>query len=249
MRFKLYIIGDEILEGRRSDKHFSAVLERLTARHHTLGGVEYLPDDRDALVAAFQRSLTAGEHVISCGGIGATPDDHTRQALSEAANVPLDAHPEAAAIIIERHGEAAYPSRIRLAEFPIGSTLIPNPVNRIAGASFRHHHLLPGFPEMAWPMLEWVLDTLYEAGEPRARRSMLVPDAREGDLISLMEELTSRHPELSFSCLPSFGNAKYDGPHLEFTLAGEAGPIDAASAWFAAELGQRGYAVTSPSAQ
>ncbi|HSC80870.1 MAG TPA: molybdopterin-binding protein [Chitinolyticbacter sp.] len=244
MNFHLCIVGDEILEGRRQDKHYAAVLERLTARGHRLTAAYYLPDDRDELVEIFARTLARGAHVISCGGIGATPDDHTRQALALAANVALELHSEAAAFIVPRSGDAAYPHRIRMAEFPLGAQLIPNPVNQVAGCSYRHHHLLPGFPEMAWPMLEWVLDTHYQAGATEQRHSLLVPDAREGDLIAEMEQLVEAHPGLRFSCLPSFGNARHPGPHLEFTLAGA--DSAAAAAWLNDALRSRGYHVEQP---
>ncbi|TJZ78746.1 competence/damage-inducible protein A [Chitiniphilus eburneus] len=241
MEFQLFIVGDEILEGRRQDKHFSAVLERLGPRGHRLTGAHYLPDDPEALTAAFCKTLADGAHVISCGGIGATPDDHTRQALASAANVALELNDDAARLIVERHGDAAHPHRIRMAEFPLGAHLIPNPVNQVAGCSFRHHYLLPGFPEMAWPMLEWVLDTQYTPGEAGVRRSLLVPDAREGDLIEEMERLVARYPDVRFSCLPSFGNARHAGPHLEFTLTGIQPEVDAAYDYLCRALLARDY--------
>ncbi|GLS03738.1 damage-inducible protein [Chitiniphilus shinanonensis] len=241
MEFQLFIVGDEILEGRRQDKHFAAMLARLADRGHRLSAAHYLPDDRDVLTEAFQRTLADEAHVISCGGIGATPDDHTRQALASAASVALELNDEAAGLIVARHGEAAHPHRIRMAEFPLGAHLIPNPVNQVAGCSFRHHHLLPGFPEMAWPMLEWVLDTHYQPGQREVHRSILVPDAREGDLIDEMERLVMRFPEVRFSCLPSFGNERHPGPHLEFTLSGSQPDADAACDYLCRALLGRDY--------
>ena len=44
-----------------------------------------------------------------------------------------------------RFGEEAYPIRIRMADLPEGSRLIPNPYNQIPGFSIGHHHFLPGF--------------------------------------------------------------------------------------------------------
>ena len=81
-RIGLIIVGDEILSGRRQDKHFSKVVELLSARGMQLGWAEFLPDDRDALTAAYRRSFASGDVVLSCGGIGGTPDDHTRQAAA-----------------------------------------------------------------------------------------------------------------------------------------------------------------------
>ena len=91
-RIGLIIVGDEILSGRRQDKHFSKVVELLSARGMQLGWAEVLPDDRDTLVAAYRRSFASGDVVLSCGGIGGTPDDHTRQAAAAALGRPLALH-------------------------------------------------------------------------------------------------------------------------------------------------------------
>ncbi len=67
--------------------------------------------------------------VFVFGGIGATPDDHTRQCAADAAGLALVRHPRGAAIIEKRFGREAYPQRIHMAHLPSGCALIPNPVN------------------------------------------------------------------------------------------------------------------------
>ena len=220
-QFTLLIIGDEILSGRRQDQHFSAILQRLQARGHTLHCVLYLPDDSAVLIETFQRTLAQGAHVISCGGIGSTPDDYTRAALAAALNLPLERQAQAAAIIEQRFAAEAYPHRIKMAEFPQGAAMIPNPVNQIAGCAIQNHYLLPGFPTMAWPMVEWLLDEYYEVGSLPCSRSVTVLNAKEGDLIDVMQELVDAWPELAFSSLPSFGNTHCAEPHIEFNFKGD----------------------------
>lgn len=238
--FQLFIIGDEILSGRRQDQHFPVMLEKLKVRGHRLGGVRILPDHRPTLVEAFRLSLTAGQRVISCGGIGATPDDHTRQALAEALDLPLVAQPEALRILEARFGAATYPHRVHLAEFPQGAALVPNPVNQVAGCSIREHYLLPGFPEMAWPMADWLLDQYYPAVTPLLTLSIIVPGAREGELIPLMQALTVRWPQVAFSSLPSFGNARQAGVHIDFSVTGTAPEAAAAMQFLQEGLQQAG---------
>ena len=241
-QFQLFIIGDEILSGRRTDQHFPVILQKLKQRGHLLAGARYLPDHRPTLIEAFRLSLAAGDKVISCGGIGATPDDHTRQCLATALDLPLVAHPDAARIIIERFGDAAYPHRIKLAEFPAGAALVPNPINQVAGCSIREHYLLPGFPEMAWPMVDWLLDEYYPAEEPLLTLSIISPLAREGELIELMETLTSQWPDLGFSSLPSYGNDRQSGPHIEFSITGLAEPAQQGLSFLQNGLEKAGYA-------
>jgi molybdopterin-biosynthesis enzyme MoeA-like protein len=241
-QFQVFIIGDEILSGRRQDQHFGVALNALQRHGHQLAGVRYLPDQPETLVAAFRETLASNSNVISFGGIGATPDDHTRLALANAAGVALLRHAEAAALIEARFGEQAFPYRIQMAEFPAGSSLIPNPVNQVAGCFFRQHALLPGFPSMAWPMLDWVLQTHYTDGLAPHVCSIIVPDAREGELVGIMQTLVDHHPDTGFSSLPSYGNARYATPHIEFSTSGEREAAEAAMRDLCAQLDAAGLA-------
>src|SRR3954471_10999517 len=183
--FGAYIIGDEILVGKREDKHLAFLIKALAVRGLRLSWAQYLGDDRELLVGAFKRSFATGDVVFSFGGIGATPDDHTRQAAAAALGVPLQLHPEAEREIRGRFGGETTPQRLMMGEFPEGAIIIPNPVNRIPGFSLRDHHFVPGFPQMAWPMVEWILDSKYRHLFDRDRwdeASMLVYEAGESQL-------------------------------------------------------------------
>jgi len=138
MAFGLIIIGDEILSGKRQDKHFPRIVELLRQRGLSLGWAHYVGDDRAALVELLRRTFASGDVVFSCGGIGATPDDHTRQAAAAALGLPLVLHPEAAALITARVAETAAQGqgsadmtlpdnqrRLKMGEFPAGADIIP----------------------------------------------------------------------------------------------------------------------------
>nr|WP_314899062.1 competence/damage-inducible protein A [uncultured Deefgea sp.] len=240
-RFTLLIIGDEILSGRRQDQHFTAILQRLQQRGHTLEAVLYLADNSQTLIETFQRTLAQGLHVISCGGIGATPDDYTRAALASALNRPLCRQAEAAQLIEDKFGSDAYPHRIKMADFPEGAIIIPNPVNQVAGCSIENHYLLPGFPSMAWPMVDWLLDQYYEVAPSAYRQSITVLNAKESDLIPLMQELVSTWPTLAFSSLPSFGNSHCAEPHVELSVQGDIGEVTQAIEFLNTNLSAMNY--------
>ena len=91
--FGLIIVGDEILSGKRADKHMPKVIELLAARGLALSWVRYVGDDRERITAALRDAFASGDVVFSCGGIGATPDDHTRQCAAAALGVELALHP------------------------------------------------------------------------------------------------------------------------------------------------------------
>lgn len=201
----IYVIGDEILSGKRQDAHLSKAIDILKKRGLQLGWAEYLGDDPARLVGSFKRSLATNDIVFSFGGIGATPDDFTRQAAAAALNVKIERHVAAEAEIEAQFGEAAYPKRVLMADFPKGSDLIPNPVNRVAGFSIKQHYFMPGFPQMAHPMMEWVLDTHYQHLFNQtiiSESSILVMDAGESSLLDLMNEITDKYPTLKLFSLP-----------------------------------------------
>jgi len=140
------IIGDEILSGKRADKHFPKVIELLALRGMALDWAQVLGDDRVRLTEALRRSFATDDIVFSFGGIGVTPDDHTRQAAAAALGVGIALHPAAEREIRARFGDETTPQRLMLGEFPIGSEIIPNPYNRIPGFSVGRHYFFPGFP-------------------------------------------------------------------------------------------------------
>ena len=220
--FGAYIIGDEILVGKRQDKHLAFLIEALGKRGLRLSWALYLGDEPERLIAAFKRSFATRDVVFSFGGIGATPDDHTRQCVAAAAAVELCLHPEAEREIRARFGAETTPERLRMGEFPEGATTIPNPVNRIPGFSFGEHHFVPGFPQMASPMVEWVLDSRYRSFFDRDRwseESILVFEAGESQLIPAMEAVGARYAGVKVFSLPSMGE---DGTrrHVELGVRG-----------------------------
>ena len=235
-QFGLIVIGDEILFGQRQDSHFTHFRELLASRGLRLSRCWLLPDEAESLTAHLHFSLQGEMPVFVCGGIGATPDDLTRQCAAEAAGVPLERHPQARALIEERFGDAAYPTRIRMADLPAGSELIPNPYNQIPGFSLRQHYFLPGFPEMAWPMAEWVLETHYPVRQSAIKEiSLWITETPESSLVPLMETFEGRFPGLKLYSLPRLGKP----PLIELGLRGR-GDLESALAALKASLRDAG---------
>jgi molybdopterin-biosynthesis enzyme MoeA-like protein len=201
----IYIIGDEILSGKRQDAHLCKVIELLSARGLQLSWAHYLGDIPTQITQHLKQSMARGDIVFSFGGIGATPDDYTRQCAADAAGVPIERHAGAVANIVTQYGEGAYPKRVLMADFPKGCDLIPNPINRVAGFSINQHYFVPGFPEMAHPMVEWVLETYYKDlfhTRDYIEESIVVTEAGESDLIDLMHHILTQYPMLKLFSLP-----------------------------------------------
>ncbi len=238
MALGLYIIGDEILSGKRQDKHFSQVQQLLAARGMQLQWAQYLGDDPQVLEQALRASFARGDTVLSCGGIGATPDDHTRAASARALDLPLELHAQAAELIRQRIASAslgdpdsaANQQRLQMGVFPQGCEIIPNPYNQIPGYFIREHYFVPGFPVMAWPMIEWVLDTrLQHLQRPAGylERGLIVQGIMESELTPLMQRIEHEHAEVKVFSLPSVDDPKW-GRHIEVGVKGEPGRVEPA---------------------
>ena len=245
MNIGLIIIGDEILSGKRQDKHLPKVIELLAARGLALKWARYAGDDRALITQGLQHAFASGDLVFSCGGIGATPDDHTRQSAAAALGVPLVLHPQARELIIERMRDVAAEQgvpfepqradnvhRLNMGVFPEGASIIPNPYNKIPGFSVGHVHFVPGFPVMAWPMIEWVLDQRYAHLHGAGRsveRSVIVFGAMEATLTPLMEAVEAAHPGVRVFSLPSVDHPTL-GRHIELGVKAASDPTTAYAA-------------------
>ncbi len=288
MNFGIIIIGDEILSGRREDKHLAKTIELFGARGLQLAYADYVGDSPERITATLKRAFASGDVVFSFGGIGATPDDHTRQCAAAALQRPLLLHPEAKVLIRERMQDIAREKgipyeherddnlhRLNMGMFPEGAGIIPNPYNKIpgfyvlsdpktvgerggyefragppqaelapVGGSDPHKvgerggvYFLPGFPIMAWPMVESVLDTHYSAHFRRdawQENSIIVFGAMEASLTPLMERIEAAHAVKVFS-LPSVDHPEY-GRHIDLGVKGAPGVVDAAYADMVAAL-------------
>lgn len=239
--FGLVIVGDEIMSGKRADKHMPKVIELLAARGLQLAWADYVGDSPERITATLERAFASGDAVFSCGGIGATPDDHTRQCAARALGEPLRLHPEGERLIRERMQDVAREQglpyeperddnrhRLNMGVFPASARIIPNPYNKIpgfscVGAGGGAVHFVPGFPVMAWPMIEWVLDRYYASLFNRVahvEKSVIVFGAMEASLTPLMEDIERQHAGVKVFSLPSVDHPDY-GRHIELGVKGD----------------------------
>jgi len=244
-RFGLIIIGDEILSGKRTDKHLHKVIELLKARGLSLDYAEYVGDDPERITQALKRAFASGDVVFSTGGIGATPDDHTRQCAARALGVALALNAEAKVLIEQRMKDMALEKgqvydpeqadnlhRLNMGVFPQGAHIIPNPYNKIPGFFCGGVYFVPGFPVMAWPMIEWVLDTHYRSfftSQAWLERSVIVFGAMEATLTPLMEAIEHDHVGVKVFSLPSVDHPQF-GRHIELGVKGAPGLVASAYA-------------------
>jgi molybdopterin-biosynthesis enzyme MoeA-like protein len=255
----LIIIGDEILSGRRQDKHLSKAIELLGERGMAVSWARYVGDEPERITADIRHALDSGDVVFSFGGIGATPDDHTRACAGRAVGRELALHPEARELILlrcrdmaEQEGKPFEPDspdtlqRLQMGVFPQGASIIPNPYNRIPGFTLEGRvHFVPGFPVMAWPMMAWALDTLHADLHHRSRvpeKAIVVYGAIESVLTPLMVDIEVRFAPIKVFSLPSVDHPEH-GKHIELGVKGPQELLEEAFAYMLDSLSKLGASV------
>ena len=212
----LVIIGDEILSGKREDKHFKKALDVTKQNNYVIKSVSYLPDSEHEIQSKIENLK---DKIVFCfGGIGATPDDHTRSSAAKAYQKALKRHTDAAKIIEDKFGKEAYPKRILMADLPDGSELIPNEINMIPGFYINKKFFMPGFPEMAWPMMDWVFkNKLPQSNKIEFDRAIIIPDIADSLLIDLMNQIENDYPLVKMYSLPKITPQR----QVEFGIKGD----------------------------
>ena len=216
-QFFTLIIGTEILNRRRSDKHFDFVTKALSKKGHKLSGSFIIEDDPALIVQTLRFIASQSNPVLfSFGGIGSTPDDYTRKCAAIALkDGQLPVHKEAKKIIEEKLGEAAYPHPVKMAELPKGAKLLYNPVNKMPAFSLdERFFFMPGFPEMSHPMVEEILEKLIP-NKKEYYRHTLTALCKENELIEVMEQMPKN---VEFSSLPKLYS---DGWRVSISVASD----------------------------
>jgi len=214
--FYIVIIGTEILNGRRQDKHFEFVKNELAKYGHELFASFIIKDDINLITKTYNMIKKDKDAVMfSFGGIGSTPDDLTREIASKVfRNSSLKTHEKFKEDVIKQFGDSAYPHRIHMADLPPDVDLLFNPINNMSGFSIdQRFFFVPGFPSMAHPMIEKTIEKNFSHTTQKYRYTLLAKTSEE-TLITLMQTLPQ---SVELSSLPIFIDGK---PNVELSLSG-----------------------------
>lgn len=228
-------VGNEIVYGDVENTNASWLARRLAE----LGlEVRLLASVRDSVeeVAAFLRAeMGRTGIVVVTGGLGGTPDDLTREAVAAAFDVPTEEIPDLADALRARFGPRGLGEyAARWARIPRGAVPLENPLGGAPGFVLGNVHVLPGLPREMEAMFETLADRF--RGEPIGawRRRYATG---EGQIVSVLEEATERHPAVTVGSYPFFLDT---GPEVEVVLkSADPEALGAAAAWVEAALEER----------
>ncbi len=202
------VIGDEVLSGRVKDTNIGTIADYLTLLGIDLDEARIVPDRQDRIVEALDALRARNTYVFTTGGIGPTHDDITADAVAAAFGVSIDHHPDAVAMLEERHGVGQLnEARLRMARIPDGATLIDNPVSKAPGFRIGNVIVMAGVPAIMRAMLDAVGPTLKQGVVPETRQ--LEAPLKEGDVAGPLGEIDRRHPGVLIGSYPRFDGTRY----------------------------------------
>ncbi len=170
---ELLAIGSEITTGETRDTNGGELARALSLLGVSVRRVVAVPDDLALVTATFAEALSSVDIVVSTGGLGPTPDDLTREAVSAAiGEVPVVDPDQQAWLrdLFARRGTALPELNLKQAWLIPSARAIPNPNGTAPGwwvdrPDGRVAVLLPGPPREMSPMWhDWVVPHLRERG-------------------------------------------------------------------------------------
>ncbi|MCB9459797.1 MAG: CinA family nicotinamide mononucleotide deamidase-related protein [Anaerolineaceae bacterium] len=213
---EIVAIGTELLLGALTDTNSVYLAQQLRDLGINLYFMTSVGDNIDRIVQAITIALSRADVVITCGGLGPTVDDMTREAVARSVGTKLVYHEYLFEAIKERF--AAFRANItennkRQAYLPDGALVIPNPVG--TAPSFMAENAegkivisLPGVPrEMKFLMENAVIPLLRERFKLGIIKARTLKSAGIGE--SSLDDLLG--DELLNHSNPSIGLAAHQG--------------------------------------
>lgn len=158
---EIVCVGTELLLGQITNTDARFVAERLAELGIDVYFQQVVGDNRDRLAAALRLALGRSDLVVTCGGLGPTEDDLTKETVGEVLGVPLVHEPAVAdriTCLLERHGSQVLSRAVAKQALVLeGARILPNAAGTAPGLLVskggKHVALLPGPPAELEPMV------------------------------------------------------------------------------------------------
>ena len=203
----ILVIGNEILSGRTQDTNIHAIAGALTGRGIAVVEARVVPDVEAVIVATVNDLRARHTYVFTTGGIGPTHDDITAACIAKAFGVALHRDPLAVKML-ESHYEPGQltEARLKMAEVPVGASLVENPVSKAPGFRMDNVFTLAGVPRIAQAMMDNILPTLVEG--PAIHAQTVSCTLGEGVIAAGLAAVQHRYADLSIGSYPYFRNGQ-----------------------------------------
>ncbi|MES2983697.1 MAG: molybdopterin-binding protein [Pseudomonadota bacterium] len=199
----LVIIGNEILSGRTQDKNLAHLALTLNETGVQLREVRVIPDVESVIVATINTVRAQYDYVFTTGGIGPTHDDITSASIAKAFGVPIHRHPDAARALLAHYTpEQVNEARMKMADVPLGATLVPNAVSTAPGFRMENVYVMAGVPRIMQAMLDAILPEL--KGGATVLSLSVTTNLGEGAIAQGLTAIQDRYADIDIGSYPMY---------------------------------------------
>ena len=201
----LLIIGDEILKGYTPDTNSKEAAIALGRENVGLKRIVVVSDDMDEISDEISRMQEQVDVIVTSGGVGPTHDDVTIKSVAQAIGSDLVLHPEMAQLLKDKMGteDELNEAQIKMATLPSVSKLryLSSNEHDWPVLQCKNIFILPGVPEFFAAKIQNVAVYLSCQLE-RSTGYKVVLSADENSLVSYLNQVVERHPQVSFGSYP-----------------------------------------------
>jgi nicotinamide-nucleotide amidase len=219
-------IGNELLSGDTVNTNAAWLAQQLEELGVGVTMMAVLPDDIERIAEFVRTEAPRADFMIVTGGLGGTPDDVTREALSAAFEAPQSEVVDLAERLRARfRSDPEYAAR--WAQLPTGARPLDNPLGGAPGFVVQNVYVLPGLPAEMKAMFETVVDELRtERPISSWRRTYETTEAR---IVTVLEAMGDRYPGVLVGSYPKFHS---EGATVEVVVkSSDSEALKAAVAW------------------
>ena len=160
MNIALLSVGTEILLGDTVNTNLASLGQALYQNGFLLSTEKTVPDDKKFIQDAVNELLLNNDVIITCGGIGPTEDDFTKEVISEMFDLKLavdENHLKWMKSRWESRGMIMPTTNVKQAEIPVGATKLNNTNGTSPGIYIeyksKHIFIFPGPPREFLPLV------------------------------------------------------------------------------------------------
>ena len=202
------IIGNEVLSGRTKDANLGWLADRLTSMGIRMSEARVIPDVEDIIINAVNEAREKYTYVFTTGGIGPTHDDITSLCVAKAFGVEIHRDPEAQALLEsfippERLNEA----RLKMADVPVGSILVGNPVSKAPGFKMDNVYVMAGVPSIMRAMFDGFAQELI--GGEKMDSIPVASYLPEGAIAAPLSKIQDQYPNVEIGSYPFFRDGHF----------------------------------------
>lgn len=200
MKFAIVSVGNELLKGDTVNTNASYIAKKLTELGHEVKRIIVVPDIVEEIVEEVEKLSKLYDFVIVTGGLGATHDDVTNEAIAKALKRELKINKE-----VYEHLKAMSDNEFaikKISSVPEEAEIIWNDVGAAPAYIVENIAVMPGVPEEMKNTFEKILKKFekLEYFEDQVR-----VDGYEVKFLEELNKVVGEFPDLQIGSYPKFG--------------------------------------------